>query len=142
MFPADWSTSLLSKLQRIQMKSCIFAVMLLAGLCLSGCAAAPRIPDGEYRIAASGRADFVIVYQDLVFLKVRNPDVSAGISEYWNWAGKYTLSDNGEILFDMEQEIAGKWRRYFTFTKRNDGISLMDSSEHRRYLFFQRIPQT
>ena len=123
------------------MKSVILAAAVLAGLCLAGCTS-PRITDGEYRIAASGRGDFIAVYQDLIFIKVRNPDLASGVSEYWHWAGNYSLADNGEIRLDMEEKLEKKWRRNFTFTKRNDGISLMDLIEHRRYLFFQRIPQS
>lgn len=123
------------------MKSIFLAAAVCAGLCFAGCTS-PRLADGEYRIAASGRGDFIAVYQDLIFVKVRNPDLSSGVENYWHWAGKYALSDNGEIRFDMDKELEEKWRPLFNFSKRNDGISLMDFTAHRRYLFFQRIPQS
>ena len=45
-------------------------ILALAGLFLAGCAE-PNLRTGEYRIDRSGRDDFAVVYEDLIFIHIK-----------------------------------------------------------------------
>lgn len=121
------------------MKLLTFALCVAAGMFLCGCSS-PRLDIGEYRIAESGRGDFIFAYQDLIFLQIKSPEYAIGSLEYWNWAGKYTIDEAGEIHFDMDRETGKRWRFYFNFLKRRNGIVLNDYRSGKGYFFRYQIP--
>ena len=117
-----------------------FAAAAAAVLLFAGCSS-PRLAIGEYRINEKDREDFIISYQDMIFLQIRAPQYAPGSLEYWNWAGKYTISNSGEIILDMDRETAKRWRFYYTFLRKRSGIVLNDLSSNRGYLLKYRIPR-
>ncbi|MBR7104898.1 MAG: hypothetical protein IKC65_08140 [Lentisphaeria bacterium] len=117
----------------------IFLAAAAAAVVFSGCSS-PQLDIGEYRIEASGRRDFIVAYQDMIFLQIKSPEDAPGSLEYWNWAGTYSLDENGEILFDMDRETGKRWRFYFNFLKKRNGIVLNDLSNNKGYLLKYRIP--
>ena len=121
------------------MKILAFAVCAFVCVLLTGCTS-PQLDIGEYRIAESGRGDFIFAYQDLIFLQIKSPEYATGSLEYWNWAGKYTIDDGGEIHFDMDRETRKRWRFYFNFLKKRNGIVLNDLSTGKGFLFRYQIP--
>lgn len=115
----------------------MFAV--LAALALSGCT--ERLLDiGEYRINEGSRRDFICAYQDMIFLQIKSPEHAPGSLEYWNWAGKYSVNDDGQIMFDMDDETAKRWNFYFNFLQKRGGIVLNDLSNNRGYFLRYQIP--
>lgn len=120
---------------------CKFAVSALAlAALLSGCAE-PNLRTGEYRIANSGRDDFAVVYEDLIFLHVKSPDNVPGSLAYWEWAGKYKVLENGELAFDMDRETERRWRFSYQFLRKNNGISFNDWEKQTGYLLQYRTPK-
>ena len=122
------------------MKFLTFALCLCAGIMLTGCSS-PQLDIGEYRIAEGGRSDFIFAYQDLIFLQIKSPEHALGSLEYWNWAGKYSIDDSGEIHFDMDRETQKRWRFYFNFLKHRHGIVVNDFRSNKGYLFRYQSPQ-
>ena len=53
----------------------------------------------------------------------------------------YTLDENGEIFFDMDKETMKRWRFYYSFLKRRNGIILNDLSTNKGYLLKYQIPK-
>ena len=122
------------------MKILAFAVCAFVCVLLTGCTS-PQLDIGEYRIAESGRGDFIFAYQDLIFLQIKSPEHAMGSLEYWNWAGKYTIDEGGELHFDMDRETQKRWRFYFSFLKRRNGIVVNDFRTNKGYFFRYQTPQ-
>jgi len=122
------------------MKLFSFAAAVTAAVLFAGCSG-PQLAIGEYRSAEKGKEDFIVAYQDMAFLQIRAPQYAPGSLEYWNWAGKYSITDAGEIVFDMDRETAKRWNFYYTFLRRRDGIVVNDLSSNKGYLLKYRIPR-
>ena len=114
-------------------------ILALAGLFLAGCAE-PNLRTGEYRIDRSGRDDFAVVYEDLIFIHIKSPENVPGTLAYWEWAGKYRVVD-GEIEFDMEHETQRRWRFSYQFLRKSDGIVVNDFEGQTGYLLRYRTPK-
>jgi len=112
----------------------------LAAACLAGCAE-PNLRTGEYRISNSGRDDFAVVYNDMIFLHIKSPDNVSGNLAYWEWAGKYKVRENGEITFDMDHETERRWRFSYQFLRKNNGISFNDWEKQTGYMLRYRTPK-
>jgi len=115
------------------------AVAALALLC--GCAS-EKLRNGEYRIDRSSRDDFAVVYGDLIFLHIESPELAPGNRAYWNWAGKYKISDDGEVELDMDRETLRRWKFYFQFVRKSDGVSFNDFARQTSYLLRYKAPKT
>lgn len=122
------------------MKFFTFAFAVLAGMLLAGCSS-PQLDIGEYRITDGSRKDFIVAYQDMIFLQIRSPENAPGSLAYWNWAGKYSVEDDGEIIFDMDRETRKRWNFYYNFLRKRGGIVLNDLSNNRGYLLKYQTPQ-
>jgi hypothetical protein len=122
------------------MKISSFAAAAAAAVLFAGCSS-PQLDIGEYRAAEKGREDFIVAYQDMVFLQIRAPQYAPGSLEYWNWAGKYSITDGGELVFDMDRETAKRWKFYYTFLRKREGIVLNDLSSNKGHLLKYRIPR-
>ena len=114
--------------------------LALAGLFLAGCAQ-PNLRTGEYRIERSGREDFAVVYEDLIFIHIKSPENVPGTLAYWEWAGKYKVLENGEIEFAMDHDTARRWKFNYQFLRKNDGISFNDWEKQTGYLLRYRTPE-
>ena len=121
------------------MRSYLF-LSVLATLLLCGCAS-EKLRTGEYRIDRSDRGDFAVVYDDLIFLHIESPELAPGNLAYWEWAGKYKLDDNGELELDMDHETQRRWKFYFQFVRKNDGISFNDFAKQTGYLLRYKTPK-
>ena len=117
------------------------SMLFLAGLCLAGCARVNLRP-GEYRIDRSGRDDFAVVYEDLIFIHIKSPENVPGRFAYWEWAGKYRVLDNGEIELDMDRETLRRWKFNYQFLRKKDGISFNDWEQRAGFLLRYRVPRT
>lgn len=114
--------------------------LLAAGLFLAGCSS-PNLRTGEYRIDRSGRDDFAVVYEDLIFIHVRSPENVPGTLAYWEWAGKYKVLENGEIELDMDRETLRRWKFNFQFLRKSEGIGINDWEKQTGYVLRYRIPK-
>ena len=117
---------------------CLAAAAALALLC--GCAS-EKLRTGEYRIDRSDRDDFAVVYDDLIFLHIESPELAPGNLAYWEWAGKYKLDDNGEVHLDMDRETLRRWKFYFQFVRRNEGMSFNDFARQTGFLLRYKTPK-
>ena len=114
------------------------ALTLLAGA--AGCASKP-LPTGKYQIEEPAREDFAVVYEDLIFLRIKSPDDAPGALAYWEWAGKYTVEDNGVLVFDMEKETRRRWDFYFQFIRNRDGLVFNDWANQNGHLLRYQAPK-
>jgi len=117
----------------------VLALALAAGL-LAGCSQ-PNLRTGEYRIERSGRDDFAVVYEDLIFLHIQSPENVPGTLAYWEWAGKYKVRENGEIELDMDHETQRRWKFSYQFLRKNEGISFNDWEKQTGFMLRYRTPQ-
>ena len=122
------------------MKRGMFLTLCAALALLCGCAS-EKLRTGEYRIDRSGRDDFAVVYDDLIFLHIESPELAPGNLAYWEWAGKYKLQEDGEVELDMDRETRRRWKFYFQFVRRNDGISFNDFARQTGYLLRYKTPK-
>ena len=122
------------------MRSCLFLSMLAALTLLCGCAS-EKLRTGEYRIDRSGRDDFAVVYDDLIFLHIESPELAPGNLSYWEWAGKYKVRDDGEVELDMDRETQRRWKFYFQFLRKNEGLSFNDFARQTGYLLRYKTPK-
>ena len=121
------------------MKRGMFLTLCAALALLCGCAS-EKLRTGEYRIDRSGRDDFAVVYDDMIFLHIESPELAPGSLAYWEWAGKYKLQEDGEIELDMDRETLRRWKFYFQFVRRNDGISFNDFARQTGYVLRYKTP--
>ena len=112
---------------------------VLAGLFLAGCAGT-NLRNGEYRIDRSGRNDFAVVYEDLIFLHIKTPENVPGPLAYWEWAGKYKVRKNGVIELDMDHETLRRWKFNYQFLRKKNGISFNDWEQKVGQLLRYRSP--
>ena len=122
------------------MKKSMFFCALAALALLCGCAS-EKLRTGEYRIDRSDRDDFAVVYDDLIFLHIESPELAPGNLAYWEWAGKYKVHDDGEVELDMDHETQRRWKFYFQFVRKNEGISFNDFARQTGYLLRYKTPK-
>lgn len=114
----------------------IFAVITL-GLLISGCTEV-RLANGKYTTALSGRDDFAAVYNDLIFLRLRNAEDNTMNNGYWDWAGKYEIVDGKHILLDMDRKTKRDWQFYYSLTMRGNAIVVEDHRAENSYVLTLR----
>ena len=117
--------------------SALFFVLIFA----AGCVGQPNLATGKYQISTPGRDDFAVVFNDLIFLRVKSPEDAPGSLSYWEWAGKYKVDDDGEIMLQMDHETNRRWRFYFQFLRKREGISFNDWSKQTGYLLQYQQPE-
>jgi len=100
------------------------SVMMLVLIC--GCEQL-RLVNGKYETTLAGREDFAAVYEDLIFLRLRDPQ-SDGTGNYWDWAGKYKIDDDGRITLQMDKEKLRIWNFYYNFYSKRGAIAVADLS--------------
>ncbi len=98
-----------------------FAVLMLT---LAGCSS-PRMPDGRYSTA---NGDYVLVNNDLVFLHISAPQENPSAWAYWDWAGGYSLTPEGQLTMDMDQNKWKIWSFYYAFQYKDKAIRVTDKS--------------
>lgn len=102
--------------------------ILIAGLLafLAGGCAGTLITSGKYDIAGTGQEDFAAVYNDLIFLRLRNPMEDKIGAAYWDWAGKYELDKDGNVILDMDDEDLRLWKFYYQIVYKQGSIGVLD----------------
>ncbi|MBE6357345.1 MAG: hypothetical protein E7058_09605 [Lentisphaerae bacterium] len=101
----------------------IFAMVVLFG---SGCEVI-RLSNGKYETTLSGRDDFAAVYKDMIILRLRNPQNENGTDDgYWDWGGKYEITDENRIELNMSREEARRWDFYYDLRKQDNAIKVTD----------------
>ena len=114
------------------------AAILLAAL--AGCSSTP-LSTGKYQINEPGREDFAVVYEDLIFLRIKSPDDAPGSLAYWEWAGKYKVEENGVLVFDMDKETRQRWDFYFQFIRKREGLIFNDWANQNGHLLAYQTPK-
>ncbi len=106
---------------------CKFTALILSvsAMLFSGCEQL-TLDNGKYETALPGREDFAAIYDDLIFIRVREPSEDPSQNTYWDWAGKFEIEDDGHIKFKMPRELARKWDFHFDFYRRNGMITVYD----------------
>lgn len=97
----------------------VFAILL------TGCEQL-TLENGKYESSLSGREDFAAVYEDLIFIRVREPSEDPAQNNYWDWAGKFEIESDGHILLKMDKPLARKWNFNYDFYRRNGMITVYD----------------
>lgn len=114
----------------------VFALLFV----ITGCASR-RLNIGVYRNVDSSRDDMAMVCDDYIILQVKSPKNSEGALAYWTWGGKYTYNDDGSIDFDMDRETYKRWKFYFEFSGRRDGITISDLTSSKNIFLRYSIPK-
>ncbi len=118
------------KMKKMVLLTAAFVVTVLIG---AGCTS-PVLATGRYAAEVSGREDYAMVYQDMIFLHVKTPRLHSDRLEYWDWAGKYELDASGNIVLDMPRDEQKLWGFYYTFISKKEGIVLNDVGDRKGYL--------
>jgi hypothetical protein len=84
------------------------------------------LENGKYETSLSGREDFAAIYDDLIFIRVREPSDNPSQITYWDWAGKFEIESDGHIRLKMKRELARKWDFHYDFFRRNGMITVYD----------------
>lgn len=100
------------------------AVLIAAAGCRS-----PRLPEGRY--SSTGREDYVLVNNDLIFLHISTPQENPDAFAFWDWAGGYSLANNGYMTPDMDTELWKKWNFYYSFLYEKGALKVIDKGDGR-----------
>ena len=105
----------------------MFAVPVAAILLMTLAGCVHRLPEGRY--SASGRNDYVLVNNDLIFLHIIAPQENPSPLAFWDWAGPYSLSKGGLLKPDMETELWKKWNFYYSFVYEKNAIRVINQRD-------------
>lgn len=105
----------------------ILAVPAAAILLMTIAGCAHRLPEGRY--SASGRNDYVLVNNYLIFLHITTPQENPSPLAFWDWAGPYSLAKNGVLKPDMETELWKKWNFYYSFIYEKNAIRVINQRD-------------
>ncbi|MCQ2378366.1 MAG: hypothetical protein MJ016_04025 [Victivallaceae bacterium] len=112
-----------------------FCIGVVAGvLSLAGCSS-PRLADGCYQSADRADGGFACVYDDIIFLRVKMPASAPSTYGFFDWAGNYSLDDEGGIDLKMDSESKRNFKFYFGLQRQNGGILVNDYGSDRKYFF-------
>ena len=113
---------------------CKFTLLSLAlgALLFAGCEQL-TLDNGKYETSLPGREDFAAIYEDLIFIRVREPSENPSSNNYWDWAGKFEIEEDGHIRLKMPRELARKWDFHFDFYRRNGMITVYDLDAENSY---------
>ena len=104
----------------------IISVAVFVLLFVSGCEVI-RLANGKYETSIDGRQDFAAVYNDMIIIRLRNPENESGTENgYWEWGGFYKVSKDNLIEFDMDRQQNRDWRFYYELRKSGNAIKVID----------------
>ena len=83
-------------------KMVLFAAIFVV-LAFCGCHQA-QLANGKYDTTLSGREDFVLVHNDRIAVRLRNPENDGRDGDYWSWIGDYHI-ENNRIWLDMDGDL-------------------------------------
>lgn len=121
------------------MKSCLKALLFTSLLFLIAGCSSIKMQGGKY--TGKERGEFAMVYEDLIFLRVKAGKNIPGSLSYWEWGGKYTVDPVTRIVsLDMEGENAKLWKFSYTIYADRSAIVLSDLAENRKYVLRYEYP--
>ncbi len=98
-----------------------------------------QLQGGKY--TGKDRGEFAMVYEDLIFLRVKAGKNIPGSLTYWEWGGKYTIDPDSRLLrFDMEREIGKLWKFSYNIYAERNAVVLEDLSEGKRFYLNYEYP--
>ena len=105
---------------------------------LSGCRTV-LLQGGKY--SSRARGEFAMVYNDMIFLRVKAAKNIPGSLTYWEWGGKYSVDpDTGRLRFDMDTETGKLWKFSYNIYAERNAVVLEDLSENKRYYLHYEHP--
>ena len=114
------------------MKTVFYTAVLLLTLIVTGCTEL-RLANGIYLCETAGRDDMATVYNDQIFLRLRNAEDDTMNNGYWDWAGKYEIGDAGRIYLKMDRKTKRDWQFYYDLTMRGNAIVVDDLRAEKTY---------
>ena len=94
---------------------------------------------GKY--SGKDRGEFAMVYEDLIFLRVKAGKNITGSLNYWEWGGKYSVDPRTrKVKLEMEQETGKLWKFSYNIYAERHAVVLEDLSENKRYLLLYEYP--
>ena len=109
---------------------CLLILPLATFFC--GCSQL-TLATGKYETSLPGREDFAAIYDDLIFIRVREPNDDPSQNSYWDWAGNFDIEDDGHIILKMDKSTARKWNFHYDFYRRDGMITVYDLSAENSY---------
>ncbi len=107
------------------MRKAIVFAFITAAVIISGCTEI-RLANGKYTCNLPGREDFAAVYNDQIFLRLRNAEDETMNNGYWDWAGKYKIVDGSHIELDMDRQTRRNWNFYYNLNMSGNSIVVED----------------
>ena len=115
----------------MKFKFLCFAILPLAAF-FCGCSQL-TLATGKYETTLPGREDFAAIYDDLIFIRIREPNDDPSQNSYWDWAGNFEIEDDGHILLKMDKPTARKWNFHYDFYRRDGMITVYDLGAENSY---------
>lgn len=116
-------------------KNLLLATVLFT---LTGCTTV-LLQGGKYQ--GSDRGEFAMVYEDLIFLRVKASKNVPGSLTYWEWGGKYSVDpDTRRVKLDMERETGKLWKFSYNIYAERHAVVLEDLSENKRFYLNYEYP--
>lgn len=114
------------------MKNCLKAFLFTTFLFLIAGCTDVTLQGGKY--TGSDRGEFAMVYEDLIFLRVKAGKNIPGSLSYWEWGGKYSIDPETRIVrLKMKTETEKLWKFSYTIYADRSSIVLKDLSENKKY---------
>ena len=121
------------------MKSYLKALLFTSFLFLIAGCSSIKLQGGKY--TGKERGEFAMVYEDLIFLRVKAGKNIPGSLSYWEWGGKYTVDPVTRIInLDMKQENEKLWKFSYTIYADRSAIILSDLAENKKYVLYYEHP--
>ena len=103
-----------------------FFIFIFVSTFFFGCAV-PVLPNGKYETSLQGRDDFIAIYNDMLIMRLRNPEKISGTDDgYWDWGGKFEIRSDNRIIPDMSRSERRQWFFYYELYKNGNGIKVND----------------
>lgn len=117
-----------------------YGIILMLGILfsLAGCRNL-QLQGGKY--TGKDRGEFAMVYEDLIFLRVKAGKNIPGSLTYWEWGGKYSIDPDTRLLsFDMERETGKLWKFSYNIYAERNAVVLEDLCENKRFYLNYEYP--
>ena len=111
--------------------TCQIILLMVILLTAAGCRSV-LLQGGRY--TGRDRGEFAMVYEDLIFLRVKAGKNIPGSLTYWEWGGKYSVDPDTRMLkLDMEKEIGKLWKFSYNIYAERHAVILEDLTENKRF---------
>ena len=118
--------------------TCQIILLMVILLTAAGCRSV-LLQGGKY--TGRDRGEFAMVYEDLIFLRVKAGKNIPGSLTYWEWGGKYSVDPDTRMLkLDMEKEIGKLWKFSYNIYAERHAVILEDLTENKRFYLNYEYP--